>query len=333
MKPLSEVCELLSAPQQIVITTHQNPDADALGSSLGLAHFLRNRGHQVIIISSTDFPPFLAWMNGASDIVIYEQEADKVRSILAASTMLWCLDFNIITRTKNLATELQNYPGTKVIIDHHLQPDSAYFDYGISQPEKSSTCEMIYDYIISENGLAEINQSMAECLYAGCMTDTGSFRFSGTSSDTHRMVANLLDKGVVPHLLHSQIFDTFPERRLKLLGHILCNCLSFFPEQNAALISLSNADSKQYLVQQGDTEGMVNYPLGVAGIQMSTFMHDKDGEIRISFRSKGDLDVNEFARKYFNGGGHKNAAGGKSDLPLAETITLFKQSLKEYINH
>lgn len=330
MEPLLSVNKLLLTPKKIVITTHQNPDADALGSSLGLSQFLQSRGHQVIVISSTTFPHFLDWMQGASDILIYEKNPVAVQQALANSDMLWCLDFNVISRTKNLAAEIADYQGVKVIIDHHLQPDTAYFDFGLSLPAKSSTCEMIHDYIIASNGKTEMTKSIGECLYAGCMTDTGSFRFSCTSADTHRMIAQLLETGVVPSEVHANIFDTSPERRLRLLGHILTNRLTFYPQQNAALIALEVADNTNFKIEQGDTEGMVNFPLSVQNVTFAVFMNDKDGEIRMSFRSKGDIDVNEFARTYFDGGGHKNAAGGRSLLTLRETILKFEKALKEY---
>jgi bifunctional oligoribonuclease and PAP phosphatase NrnA len=330
MQPLAHVNELLKTPKSIVITTHQNPDADALGSSLGLAQFLLNRGHKVTVISSTSFPPFLNWMQNSANIIIYERDKVAVQKNLKESDMLWCLDFNIISRTKSLANELNDYKGIKVIIDHHLQPDIAYFNYGTSIPEKSSTCEMVYDYIIESNGFEEITKEMGECLYAGCMTDTGSFRFSGTSAETHRMIGSLLDKGVIPGDVHAKIFDTAPERRLRLLGHILTNRLKFYPELRVALIALEAADTTQFSIEQGDTEGMVNYPLSVQNIDMAVFIHDKEGEVRMSFRSKGTIDVNVFARTYFEGGGHKNAAGGISRITLRETILKFEAAIQEY---
>jgi bifunctional oligoribonuclease and PAP phosphatase NrnA len=332
MKPIAELDSLLSTPQKIVITTHQNPDADAFGSSLGLMHYLQAKGHQVTVVSSTYYTNFLKWMPGCDSILIYEKEAHAVKQALHNSTILFCLDFNVYTRTATLANEIKDYAGTKVIIDHHLYPDEAYFDYGISLPSKSSTCEMVYDYIASQQGTNLINKNISECLYAGVMTDTGGFRYYNTSADTHRMTAHLLEKGAVPSQIAENIFDTYEEKRLRLLGHLFSNRLEIIKDKNAALIYVSAQDAEQFAVGQGDTEGIVNYPLSISGINFSTLMTQKENEIRISFRSKGDVNVNEFARTYFNGGGHHNAAGGKSDADLAQTIAAFHVALQKFFN-
>jgi bifunctional oligoribonuclease and PAP phosphatase NrnA len=334
MKPLSEINSLLNNAQNIVITTHQNPDADALGSSLGLQQYLQMLGHTVTVISSTDFPDFLSWMKGAGDILIFEKQADETLAALHASSILFCLDFNIHSRTKNLSPHLQAFKGTKVLIDHHMQPDEDFFDYGISTPGKSSTCEMIYDFIFASNDVYKINKSIAECLYAGTMTDTGSFRYEGTTAQTHSMVADLIKAGVVPNTVHQNIFDTYPERRLRLLGHILCNNLQVFNDQNAALMTLNLAEMDTFDVQNGDTEGIVNYPLSIGNVNFSTFITEKGkDDIRMSFRSKGSIDVNAFARTYFSGGGHLNAAGGKGLETLDATVSRYLEALKEFFKN
>jgi phosphoesterase RecJ-like protein len=331
MKPISQLAPLLNSPKKIVITTHQNPDADAFGSSLGLYHYLVQKGHQVTVVSSTFYTNFLQWMPGTSHILIFEKDEAAVRKVLKDSDMLFCLDFNIYTRTASLSSDLKDYNGTKVIIDHHLFPDSDYFDFGISIPAKSSTCEMVYDYIIADDGENLLNKTIAECLYAGVMTDTGGFRFSCTGPDTHRMTAHLLELGAVPNQIAESIFDNYEEKRLRLLGHIFSNRLEIFMDKKAALIYLDAQDMQQYNVGQGDTEGIVNYPLSINGINFSTFMSQKENEIRISFRSKGNVDVNLFARTYFSGGGHANAAGGKSTLPMKETIEAYHLALQEFL--
>jgi bifunctional oligoribonuclease and PAP phosphatase NrnA len=327
MKAISELAPILQSAKRIVITTHQNPDADAFGSSLGLYHFLVQLGHQVTVVSSTFYTNSLAWMPGTAGILIYEKEPNVVEKVLAESDILFCLDFNIHTRTASLSNVIKDYAGIKVVIDHHLFPDEVYFDYGISIPSKSSTCEMIYDYILAENGLMYMNKNIADCLYAGVMTDTGGFRYSCTTASTHRMTAALLEYGAVPAIIAENIYDTFEEKRLRLLGHVFSNRLQIIPQYHASLIYLNKADMLQYSVGQGDTEGIVNYPLSISGVQFSAFMTEKEDGIRISFRSKGSIDVNLFARTYFNGGGHHNAAGGKSDLSMNETLDAFHAAL------
>ncbi|MFM2388329.1 MAG: hypothetical protein RL660_3086 [Bacteroidota bacterium] len=332
MQAILQLAEHLNSPKKIVITTHQFPDADALGSSLGLMHFLAGKGHACTVISSTPFPENLAWMQGANDIVLYDKhKLDKTQSILDASDMLFCLDFNIISRTKDLAAQLQNYAGTKVLIDHHEEPDTAYFNYGISSTAKSSTCEMVYDFIVAlEGDRTAITAAIAECLYAGVMTDTGSFRFASTTADTHAMIANLMRTGITSHVIHERIYDTFPEKRLRLQGFLLMERLVVMPEIGAAYMWLTEADSAAYNVQQGDTEGFVNLALGIKGIDFAAFVSSRDGDVRMSFRSKGNVDVNTFARKYFNGGGHFNAAGGRGEQNVESTVETLVASLKEW---
>jgi bifunctional oligoribonuclease and PAP phosphatase NrnA len=333
MKPISEIKWNTGNGRNIVITTHQNPDADALGSSLGLQQYLQLLGYNVTVISSTDFPEFLNWMPGANKIIVLEKNENETLIALQQAEILFCLDFNIHTRTKDLSPHLANFEGTKILIDHHMQPDLEYFDYGTSITSKSSTCEMVYDFIVANGDISKINQSIAECLYAGVMTDTGSFRYDNTTADTHKMIASLIEQGVTPNIIHERIFDTTPETRLRLLGHLLCNNLQIISKKHVAIMHISMQEMNTFDVKNGDTEGMVNYPLSIATINFSTFITEKGtNDIRMSFRSKGDIDVNAFARKYFNGGGHKNAAGGKGLSTLAETLDRFYVAIDEYIN-
>jgi bifunctional oligoribonuclease and PAP phosphatase NrnA len=332
MQSIELLAPHLQTPCSICITTHQFPDADALGSSLSLQMYLQAKGHKVHVLSSTPFPENLAWMAGAQQIIVLDQRNKAVlQQYLDDSSILFCLDFNVATRTKDLTPLLQTYQGTKVLIDHHMEPDEAYFDFGISLASKSSTCEMIYDYIAHTNGdAAIINKDMAECMYAGVMTDTGSFRFASTAAQTHDMVAGLMRAGAVPHKIHELIFDTFPEKRLRLLGFLLSQRLLVLPELNAAYMWLSEADSAEYKIQQGDTEGFVNYALGIKGIEFAAFVTSRDGDVRMSFRSKGNVDVNQFARQHFNGGGHHNAAGGRGLDTVENTLTALLTALKQW---
>lgn len=328
MKPIQELNIQLEFPQTIVITHHYNPDADAVGSSLALGHFFQKKGHKVYVISPNSLPAFLHWMPGSSDILIYETNPDKCNQAINEASILFALDYNHFSRTKCMEQSLAACTAIKVMIDHHLFPDTS-FDYGISLPEKSSTCEMIYDYLLAINGEVDIDQNIAKCLYAGTMTDTGSFKYSSTSSSTHRMIARLMDTGIVASKIHEAIFDNYEENRLRFLGHVLSEKMILFPEFHAALIPISKEDLNRYNISSGDTEGIVNYPLSMRNIIFSTFISERDNEIRMSFRSKGEMNVNEFARKWFSGGGHANAAGGKSILSLTDTIDLFKKALNE----
>lgn len=329
MKPVKDIFPLLTTPRKVVITTHQKPDPDAMGSSLGLYHFLRAFGHEVTVISPTNWATWLNWMEGADKVIDFELTADKAVAALNAAEWLFCLDFNIFTRTKNLSPKLYEFKGTKILIDHHQQPDSPSFDYGISDTSKSSTCEMVYDFIADSGHAEKINKSIAECLYAGVMADTGSFRFASTTASVHHMVAFLKERGLEHSKVHENIYDNFLENRLRFIGHILSNRMEVFYEYNTALIAISKKDLLRFQIKTGDTEGLVNFPLSIQGIKLAALVIDRDEERKWSFRSKGGFDTNTFARKYFSGGGHFNASGGRSSDSLEKTVEHFKVAMKE----
>jgi len=313
----------------VAITTHQKPDPDAMGSSLGLYHFLRSFGHQVTVISPTNWASWLNWMPGTDKVIDFEASPDKAEEALKNAEWLFCLDFNIFSRTKNLAPKLYEVRCTRILIDHHQQPDADNFEYGASDTSKSSTCEMIYDFIVGSGHRDRINNTIAECLYAGVMADTGSFRFASTHAGVHRMVAELKDKGLDHAKVHENIYDNFLENRLRFLGHVLMNRMELYYEYNTALIAISKKDLLRFQIKTGDTEGLVNYPLSIQGIKLAALVIDRDEERKWSFRSKGGFDVNSFARKYFNGGGHFNAAGGRSPDSLETTVQKFLEAMKE----
>jgi phosphoesterase RecJ-like protein len=329
MKPINEIFTLIELPKKIVITFHQKPDADAMGSGLGLYHFLIQFGHTITVISPTNWPAFLSWMPGANKVLDYEMQTDKASLVLKEAEWIFCLDFNVLNRTKKMESFLASFAGTKILIDHHQQPQLDAFDYGISDENKSSTAEMVYDFIVAAGYSEKINNDVAECLYAGVMTDTGSFRFNSTSSSVHRMIAELKDKGLQHSKIHENLFDNFLEGRFRFFGNILLNRMQVFYEYNTALIAIPQADLIKYNVKTGDTEGLVNFPLSIKGIRLAAVIIDRGDERKSSFRSKGGFDVNTFARKYFNGGGHFNAAGGKNTEPLDEVIQKFKAAMKE----
>ncbi|HEY8661712.1 MAG TPA: DHH family phosphoesterase [Hanamia sp.] len=329
MKPISDIFPFLEEPKNIVITFHQKPDADAMGSGLGLYNFLIQFGHSVTVISPTNWASFLKWMPGAKKVINFEMQNDKAMKALIEAQWIFCLDFNVLSRTKNMEIPLREINCTKILMDHHQQPELEAFEYGISDTAKSSTAEMVYDFIVNSGNAKKINTDVSECLYAGVMTDTGSFRFNSTSADVHKMVAELKGSGLNHSQVHENLFDNFLESRFRFFGNILLNRMEIFYEYNTALIAIPQQDLIKYNVKTGDTEGLVNFPLSIKGIKLAAVIIDRGDERKSSFRSKGGFDVNTFARKYFNGGGHFNAAGGKNEEPLEVVIKKFKEAIKE----
>jgi phosphoesterase RecJ-like protein len=329
MKPIEAIYPLLEQPRKVVIIMHQKPDADAMGSSLGLFHFLKRLGHDPVVISPTNWAEWLKWMPGCGGVIDFEYSTDKAIAVLDQAQWVFCLDFNTLARTRHMAARLRKLPVTKLLIDHHQQPEAEYFEYGASDTGKSSTCEMVYDLIVGSGHGRLIDIDIAACLYAGVMSDTGSFRFPGASAAVHRMVAALKDTGLNHTQIHENLFDNFLENRLRFTGFVLLNRMEIFYEHNAALIAIPWKDLVRYEIKTGDTEGLVNYPLSIQGIRMAALIIDRDEEVKCSFRSKGDFDVNVFARKYFEGGGHVNAAGGRSSETLELTVQRFVHALKE----
>ena len=329
MKRLSEIFPLLEEPKNIVITFHQKPDGDAMGAGVGLYNFLIQFGHKVTVISPTNWAGFLSWMPGAKKVVDFEMQKEKALKALKGADWLFCLDFNVLNRTKNMEPVIKDLKCIKILIDHHEQPQTEVFDYGESNTDKSSTAEMVFDFIINSGHAKMINKDIAECLYAGVMTDTGSFRFNSTSADVHTMVATLKGTGFDHSLVHENLFDNFLESRFRFFGNVVLNRMEIFYEYNTALIAIPESDLIKFNVKTGDTEGLVNFPLSIKGIKLAAIIIDRGDERKSSFRSKGGFDVNSFARKYFNGGGHFNAAGGKNSEPLEEVIKKFKKAIKE----
>jgi phosphoesterase RecJ-like protein len=329
MKDINEIFPFLDKPKSIAITTHQKPDADAMGSSLGLYNFLKQFGHDVAVVSPTNWANWVNWMPGSKKVLDYELQRQKAEETLDKAEWLFCLDFNHFNRTRNLAPKLAALNCVKILIDHHEQPDEKKFHYGISDPSRSSTCELLYDFILSSGYQDKITTEVAECIYAGVVADTGSFRFPSVSANVHRLVADLKDKGLLHTPVHEALYDNFLENRLRFIGNVLLNRMEIFYEYNTALIAIPKSDLLKYNIKTGDTEGLVNYPMSIQGIKLVALVIDRDEERKWSFRSKGDFDCNAFARKYFEGGGHFNASGGRSSDSLTETVKKFKQVIKE----
>ncbi|MGB1308887.1 MAG: DHH family phosphoesterase [Oceanihabitans sp.] len=325
-----DIKSLLSTPKKIVIVPHKNPDGDAIGSTLGLYHYLIQQNHKAIIIAPNDYPNFLKWMPSESSILKHELQSQACDTIIDNAEIIFTLDFNALHRTGGMESVLETSTAIKIMIDHHQQPDN-YAKYMYSDVTMSSTCEMVYNFISMLGDLDLINKDIATCLYTGIMTDTGSFRFPSTTSSTHKVIAHLIDKGAENAEIHNAIYDANSHNRLQLLGCALSN-LKVLPTYNTAYITLSQAELNKFNFKKGDTEGFVNYALSLENIIFAAiFIEDQQQDIiKISLRSKGDFSVNEFSRNHFQGGGHTNAAGGKSDLNLNETVAKFISILPNY---
>ncbi len=321
---------LLSLPKKIAIIPHKNPDGDAIGSTLALCQYLKNKGHEATVVAPNDFPKFLKWMPGAETILNFEKENSQAKSVLENAEVIFTLDFNHLGRVGQMTPFLESASATFVMVDHHQAP-ADYAKIMYSDVSMSSTCEMVYHLLDYLGAVEEITSDMANCIYTGIMTDTGSFKFKATTSTTHRIIADLIDKGAQNTAIHHRIYDTNSPSRLHLLGCALKNMV-ILEEYNTTYITLSQDELDKYNYSKGDTEGFVNYGLTLDNIRFAViFIENKEeGILKISLRSVGDFSVNDFSRQFFHGGGHTNAAGGKSDLSIPETTKYFESLLPQF---
>jgi len=330
-KEITSIKELLSTPKKIVIVSHRNPDGDAYGSSLALFHYLFKLNHDVVVVSPNDCPEFLKWLPGQDKIVVFEEEIKHGTSLLNEAEIIFTLDFNSLNRVGNMMFPvLENATADFIMIDHHQAPDD-YAKFMFSDTSVASTCELVYDFICSLGDFDKIDVDMASCLYTGIVTDTGSFKYSSTKSSTHDIISNLMKIGIDHTRIHTNLYDTNSIDRLQLLGKALRN-LRVIEKYKTAYITLSQRELNLFNFKKGDTEGFVNYGLSLEGIVFAAiFIEDsKQSIIKMSFRSKGTFSVNEFARKHFDGGGHVNAAGGRSELNMDKTVAKFLKALADY---
>lgn len=315
----------LANPGKIGIVTHKSPDGDAMGSSLGLYHLLKQFGHKIEVFTPNRYPEFLAWMPESERIVVFDEQNSAATALLNSCDTIFTLDFNAFHRAGDMEHALKNKSAFYVMVDHHQMPDT-YAQITFSDTAYASTCEMIYDLAVGLGCQDYLNKDVAACLYTGIVTDTGSFRFAATKPSTHLAVAHLMQTGIDHAKIYSNIHDNFSADRLQLMGRSLQN-LKVFPEKKTAYTKLSQAELDAFNYVKGDTEGLVNLALSIKGIVFAAIFieHTDEKIIKISFRSQGDFDVNQFAIAHFNGGGHINAAGGKSNVSLAETIQKFEE--------
>ncbi|MEN9523521.1 MAG: hypothetical protein RL065_1898 [Bacteroidota bacterium] len=307
---------------KIVITTHHKPDGDALGSSLGLYHYLIQLNHQVQVISPTDYPYNLWWMPGNETVWEFEKTDTQSRELIANADLIFCLDFNHLDRINQMGELVRASKAKKVMIDHHLNPEG-FEDAAYADTRAVATAELIYKFIAHLGDEDKINNASAQCLYSGILTDSGSFKFNSTTQEVHEIAGKLLSKGVKPFDVFEQIFDSNTENRLRFIGYCTNKKMIVLPEYNTAYISVTKEELKEYKITTGDTEGLVNYPLSIKGIKLAALIIDRTERVKLSLRSKGDIAVNELCSKYFNGGGHKNASGGHSTQTLEQTVETF----------
>ncbi len=325
-----ELNKILSIPKNIVIVAHRNPDGDAIGSSLGLYHFLNTLGHTCRMILPSEYPEIYSWMPEIEEVIIFDVEPERSRELFKDAEMIFCLDFNSLERIDKLGEDFHELKATKVLIDHHLYPEH-FCDYTFSDTTASSTCEMVFDFIAALGFKNSIDLNIAECLFTGILTDTGSFKYS-TSPKLYRIAGDLLERGVDDFRLQDLIFNGLKEKHLRLLGYCLTQRMQILEEFNTGIITLTKEDYVHFDIQRGDTEGIVNYLLKLKNIKLAAFITEQPTIVKLSLRSKGDFSVQEIARKHFKGGGHKNAAGGSSYYGLSATVRKFKQILPEYKN-
>lgn len=327
---LEEIKGFIEDGSKIAITTHTNPDGDAIGSSLAIYHYLKNKGANIEAVVPNKFPGFLKWLPASSEMTIFEQQAKKAKAILAEADLIFCLDYNALSRVGAVTNDLKASKAKKILIDHHIDPETESFDYIISETDTSSTGELVFDFIAAMGDESQIDRTIAECLYTCIITDTGSFSFSCNNAKTFEVAAKLIGKGVDARKVHGLIYDTFSETRLRLLGYAINERMLVWDDLRTALIYLTKEDLKKFNYKVGDTEGVVNFALSMDKVNMAILVTDKDKKVRLSFRSKGEFSVNDLARNHFNGGGHRNAAGGKMSEPIMEVVEDIKKVLQDY---
>ena len=327
---IAQVKEVLSNSKKIVIVAHKSPDGDSIGSSVGLYHYLIKKGMEVNICHPDPAPYFLDWMTGIEKVKNAEEHPEEVNSLIENADLIFCLDFNTMSRTGNLADALINASATKIVIDHHLHP-SDEFDFVFSETSSCSTAQLIVDFITALGDKSLLDATIGEALYTGIMTDSGSFRFPNVSAHTHEVIASLMKAGVQPYKVHEAVFDTNTFDQLRLRSFAINDKMEILEDSKTALMHLNKSDLKRFNYIKGDTEGLVNVGLSILGVKRSIFLMEGDGIIKISFRSKGeDNPVNVMANTYFHGGGHANASGGKWEGSMEEAIAKIKSVLPEF---
>lgn len=333
MNPYAAIVDQIQQAQHIVITAHKSPDGDSIGSSIALSQFCKTLGKENIICHPDPAPQFLHWLPGAKSILNVEENPEEVKQHLNQADLIFCLDYNAPNRVgPTMQPLLESAKGTKIMIDHHLHP-ADFCQWSVSEPTIGSTCELIYELIDQSGNIDKLNVAIGEAIYLGIMTDSGSFRFPAVTKRTHEILGNLIEIGVKHNEIHENTFDTNTVDRLRLRGFATSEKLEILPQAPVAIISLTQEELNRFHYEKGDTEGLVNVALSIQGMKAAAMFVEGDEYIKISFRSKGENNpVNELSGRYFQGGGHRNAAGGRFDGNLSDAIALFKQVVHEYIS-
>ena len=314
-----------------VLTCHAGPDGDALGSTLGLAGYLKALGKEALVMVPDAYPDFLAWMPGSQEVLRYDKYRDKAELMLAAADVIVAMDYNALSRVDDMGVAIGKAKAVKLMIDHHLQPE-AFCDLTFSYPHLTSTCEVAFRLIYAMGGYDVLDKGMCECLYAGMLTDTGWFSYGPCTQEVYLIISLMMQKDINKDRIYNKVFNNYSEGRLRLMGYVLYEKMKVYPEQHAALITLTREEMSRFNFVKGDTEGLVNIPLQMKGIHFSVFLREDTEKdlIRVSLRSQGTFPCNKFAGKYFNGGGHLNASGGQYDGTLEEAVALFEKGLEEF---
>lgn len=324
-----QVADYLADARKIVIVSHVAPDGDAMGSSLGLWHYLMTLEKEPVVIVPTAFAGFLSWMPGSECVMVYEDLKEAADKLIEEADLIFALDFNVPSRLANLSEAVMNAKAPKILVDHHLNPGD-FAKVVISYPEISSTSELVFRLICRMGDFSMINLACAECIYTGMMTDTGGFTYNSNKQEIYTIVSELIKLGVDKDDIYRKVFNTFSEHRLRLMGYCLHEKMMIYPEYKTALITLSLAEMQKFNFQNGDSEGFVNIPLSIEGIVFSAFIREDKEKVKISLRSQGTFPTNKFSADVFNGGGHLNASGGESYVSLKETIKKFEEALPDF---
>lgn len=330
---IERLSRVIGENNMFVLTCHAGPDGDALGSTLGMAHYLKALGKEAVVIVPDAYPDFLAWMPGSQEIVRFDKYREKAELMMAMADVIMAMDYNALSRVDDMGPLIGKAKAVKVLVDHHLHPD-AFCDISFSCPQLSSTCEVAFRLVVAMGGYDRLTKQACECLYAGVMTDTGNFSYGPCTQELYLIVSMLMQKEINKDRIYNKVFNNYSEGRLRLMGYVLYKKMRVFPEHRAALITLSREEMKRFDFNKGDTEGLVNIPLQMKGIYFSAFLREDTEKdlIRVSLRSQGTFPCNKFAAQYFNGGGHLNASGGQYDGALQDAVKVFEEALKEFSN-
>ncbi len=332
MIDFEKIKTLFGTSKKVVLTSHRGPDGDALGSTLGLSKVLKALGHSVEIVLPDAFPDFISWMPGADDVVLFSAEKEKAIALIDSADVLFALDYNSSGRIADVEPYFTASKAFKIMIDHHINPTD-FCDQYISKPEISSTSQLVYEFMEKMGWEDHLTIDGMECLYAGIVTDTGSFRFSSVDVGTHRVASIFMEKGMDNAKVHQLLFDNNEASRLRLLGYCLNEKLEIFPDNQSAFISLTQEELDRFKCSKGDTDGFVNYALSLKGINLAVYFVEQDGIVKLSTRSIGNLAVNRICSDLFNGGGHMNAAGGIFEGTLETAKDYFKQNVFLKLEH